>query len=674
MFQNRFIAAAASVALCGALVVPAGCKKKEEAKPAAAAAEPAKKDEAVKVEEKAAPAPAAAPAQPDIELAGAEAVVGWLSFKSYNGMFDAIEGVGGRLGLLPPGGGLRTQMTQQLTAVMAQAGVKDIAWFDMSKPLHIGFHDQHAAAAPGTPPNPMEVASGVFLLLPVTGKDAAVNALKAAGAKVAAEADGHEALLTTPKGEKVYFDFIKDYTVITVMDKDRYGKIKGFAENLAKVDVPAVAYMGIAIDELVKSRKAEVDQFMAMIEAKSQEGAGAGANPQLNSKAMGMYMKMIRTWLTDATRFELLVGADPSNMRVEFRMQARDGSKFAKQLGAGKGRTTAAIANLLPANTYFSVAASADPASSMEQMDESLLLLKEAFKMEQPAYDAMAADMKELAKLQDGNSAMGVYPDGPAALGMLAAVGTNDGAAAMKVGKRVVVGILSQIMKLAKEEQAAKGAKDEEGEKVMAAFEQSLKDGKLEPTITLINGLAADKGVKLTTNSTTEGDVACDVLDATLDYTKMPPDSAQAKALMGEKLALALCAGKAKLSIAFGPSALEKAKAAAMAKAGGLSDAPAYKAAVGTKDGATVVYVNPGAALAAFKAIVPPSINIPGDKAVLFSCANRVKSFSCGFDVPVDLIKSGLEASRGGMAPMPAPGGAEPPAAVAPAPAPAPTK
>ena len=39
MFQNRFIAAAASVALCGALVVPAGCKKKEETKPVAAAAE-----------------------------------------------------------------------------------------------------------------------------------------------------------------------------------------------------------------------------------------------------------------------------------------------------------------------------------------------------------------------------------------------------------------------------------------------------------------------------------------------------------------------------------------------------------------------------------------------------------------------------------------------------------
>ncbi|MBI5610285.1 MAG: hypothetical protein HY902_15515, partial [Deltaproteobacteria bacterium] len=473
---------------------------------------------------------------------------------------------------------------------------------------------------------------------------------------------------------KVYFDFIKDYTVITVMDKDRYGKVKGFAENLAKVEVPAVAYMGIAIDELVKSRKAEVDQFMAMIEAKSQEGAGAGANPQLNSKAMGMYMKMIRTWLTDATRFELLVGADPANMRVEFRMQARDGSKFAKQLTAGKGRTTAAIANLLPANSYFSVAASADPAASMEQMDESLLLLKEAFKMDQAAYDAMAADMKELAKLQDGNSAMGVYPDGPAALGMLAAVGATDGAAAMKVGKRVIFGILGQVIKLAKEEQAAKGAKDEQGEKVMAAFEQSLKEGKLEPTITLINGIAADKGIKLTTNSTTEGDVACDVLDATLDYTKMPPDSAQAKALMGDKLALAICAGKAKLSFAFGPSALEKAKAAAMAKAGGLSDAPAYKAAVGTKDGATVVYVNPGAALAAFKAIVPPTINIPGDKAVLFSCANRVKSFACGFDVPVDLIKSGIEASRGGMAPMPAPGGAEPPAAVAPAPAPAPTK
>jgi hypothetical protein len=667
MFQNRFIAAAASVALCGALVVPAGCKKKEETKPVAAAAEPAKKDEPVKLDDKAAPAAVVAPAQPDVELQGAEAVVGWLSFKSYNGMFDAIEGVGGRLGLLPPGGGLRTQVTAQLTAFMATAGVKDIAWFDMSKPLHIGFHDQHAAAAPGTPPNPMEVASGVFLLLPVTSKDAALTALKTAGAKVAAEAEGHEAMLTTPKGEKVYFDFIKDYTVITVMDKDRYAKISTFAGNLAKVDVPAVAYMGIAIDELVKSRKAEVDAFLGMIEAKSKDSAGG--NAQLNAQAMGMYMKMMRTWLTDATRFELLIGADPANLRVEARLQARDGSKLVKQLLAGKGRTTAAVTNLLPANSYLSFAASADPATSLEQMDESLLLLKEAFKMDQPTYDATSKDMKELAKLQDGNSAVGLYPDGPAALGMLAAIGSTDGASAMKVGKRVVIGILGHVMKLAKDEQVAKGNKPSEDDaKLMAVFEQALKEGKLEPVLTAIGPKAAEAGLKLTTNSTTEGDLACDVLDATIDYAKMPPDSAQVKTLMGDKLAMAICAGKSKLSFAFGPSALEKAKAAASAKAGGLSDAPAYKAAVGGKDGATVVYLNPGAALAAFKAIVPPTINIPGDKAVLFACTNRTKSFACGFDVPVDLVKSAMEISRGGAAP--APGGMVAPAPVAPAPAP----
>lgn len=670
MFQHRFISAAAAVALCGALIAPVGCKKKEEAKPAAAAAaEPAKKDEPVKVEEKAAPA---APVLPDVELQAGDGVVGWLSFKSFTSLFDAIESVGGKLGAIPPGGSMRGQVTAGITAVMAQAGVKDIAWIDMSRPIHIGYHDQPAAAAPGAAPaapNQMEMASGVFLVLPVTGKDAAKAAM--ATAKTGAEAEGHEAMLTSPKGEKIYFDFLDKFAVITVMDKDRFAKIKGFAERISKVEPPAVAYFGMSIDDLMKTRKAEVDSFLKMMEDKGND-VGGGANPQLNAQVMGTYMKMIRTWTNDASRFELLLAGDPANLRLEVRMQAHDGSKFDKQLKAGRGRTTAAIAGLLPSNSYLTVAASADPAASMDSMDDALVMLKEAFKMDAAAFDALAKDMKELAKLQDGNSAVGFYPDGPAAIGMLMAAGTTDGAASVKVGKRVLAGVIGQVMAMAKADQAAKGKKEspEEAE-LMAAFDQALKEGKLDAVLAKVGPKAEAAGVKLTTNTTTEGEITCDILDVAIDYSKMPPDSAKVKELMGDKLAVALCAGKAKIGFAFGAGALEKAKAAAAGKAGGLTDSPAYKAAVGSNDGSTVFYLNPGAALAAFKSLVPPGLNIPGDKAVLFSCGNRAKSFACGLDVPVDLIKSGMDAARGpGAAPAAA---HDEEAAPTPPPAPGPT-
>ena len=55
-----------------------------------------------------------------------------------------------------------------------------------------------------------------------------------------------------------------------------------------------------------------------------------------------------------------------------------------------------------------------------ETLDDSLSSLKDMLKLDQAAYDALLADLKQVAKLQDGNSAMALYPDGQAALGAMA--------------------------------------------------------------------------------------------------------------------------------------------------------------------------------------------------------------------------------------------------------------
>ena len=658
MFTQRYFKAAIVATACSALVAQTGCKKKEEAKPAAATAAPAGKDEPVKGEEKVAPAPVAAPVLADVELAAGEGIAGWVSVKSINGLFDAVEGIGGKLGAIPPGGNLRTQMLAAATGNAAQAGVKDLEWLDKTRSIHIGVHDAPKAADPAAPeapaaaPNPAELAGGVFAVLPITGKDAMLTALTTA--KKDAEAEGHAAMLAGPKGEKVYIDFLDKHAVITMLDKDRYSKIGAFAKRISAVDAPGLLYVGVSVEDLAKTRKTEIDNFVKLIEAMGAEAAAKEGNPAVNAKVMSMYTKMLTTYINDLTRVELLFSGDINNLGLEVRATAKEGTKLAKQLGAAKGRTTVSLANLLPANSYLSFAASSDPAAAQEQMDDALVMLKEAFKMDQAAFDTMARDMKDLAKLMDGNSVLGFYPDGSAALGMLMIAGASDGEAAVKQGKRVIGNLLLHVITMVRAENKAKG-KEETAEQAeaIAAIEQALKDGKLEPVLTKFGPKLEPTGVKLTANTSKEGDVACDTLDIAYDAAKLPPEEgAKIKAVVGDKTAIVVCGGKGKMAFGFGPGALEKARAAVAGKAGGLADAPAYKSAL-AQDGSVTVYLNPGSAIASFKSLIPMPLAISGDKAVSFVCAHRAKSYGCGLSIPVDLIKAGMDASRqGGPAPQ----------------------
>ena len=657
MFTQRYFKAAIVATACSALVAQTGCKKKEEAKPAAATAgAPVGKDAPVKVDDKAAAALAAPAAAvlPDVELAAGEGIAGWISIKSINGMFDAVEAIGGKLGAIPPGGNLRTQALGAATANAAQAGIKDLEWLDKTRSIHLGVHDAPKPADPAAPaaaaPNPAEIAGGVFAVLPITSKDAMLAAMTTA--KKDAEAEGHAAMVVGPKGEKVYIDFLDKHAVITMLDKDRYAKVSGFAKRIAGVDAPGLLYVGISVDDLSKTRKTEIDNFVKLIEAMGNQAAAKEGNPAVNAQVMSMYTKMLTTYVNDLNRIEMLVTGDINNLGFEVRATAKEGTKLAKQLGAAKGRTTVSMANLLPANSYMSFAASSDPVAAQEQMDEALVMLKEAFKLDQAAFDTMSRDMKDQAKLMDGNSAMGFYPDGSAALGMLVVAGATDGEAAVKQGKRVIGNLMLHMITMIRAENKAKGkAETPEEVEAIAAVEQALKDGKLDPVLTKFGPKLEPTGVKLTANTSKEGDVACDTLD--IGY-----DAAKIKAVVGDKTAIVVCGGKGKMAFGFGPGALEKARAAVAGKVGGLADAPAYKSALG-QDGAVTVYLNPGSAIASFKSLIPMPLNISGDKAVAFTCAHRIKSYGCGLSVPVDLIKAGMDASRqGGMAP----GGMAPPA------------
>lgn len=635
-----------TIAMLTAVLTLSACgKKKEEAKKAAPVAEKAKaaaKGVAEKIG-KAAEAVKAkvAPTPKDIDLKAGDSVIAWVSLRSLTAAFDAAETVGGQIGLLPPGASLRDGFYRDLTRTLADQGVTGHEWIDKAKPIHVFLQDDNPANLPGA----------VVVMLPMTGEAAAKKALK--NAKTGAEAKGHAALLQAvapgqkepaPGSPEVYVDFLDKYVVVTA-DPARFAKAKGFAGRIAGLKVPSLAYVGVSIEDAAKTRKPQIEALLsqfARMEAAQAKGAPQGS---------GYYAKMMRQWVTELTRFEVTVDADANYVKVGGRLHAVAGSKLGKQLIAGKGRDARPAANSLPGNSFISFVADMDPAAGLSQLEQSMKVLREMFKLPDAKVAELEKDLRATAKLQTGQSALAMYRDGTAAAGALAWFGTRDPATTLKAIKNVTAEIGLALIEQERAEKGKNLSKAEEAQ--FAVVERALKSRKLEPVLTTYGPMAKEMGVTVTQNANKDGGVACDVLDIAMDWKKLArdgdPEAKTAQAFLGDRTAVALCSGKDRISLAFGPSALEQGRRGALDKKGGLIDAPVYAAAAKRTEGApsSFMYVNLGSAMTAFKDMVPPlNVKFPADRPVTLHCGNRSRSTDCNLSVPVQAIGAAMTLAK----------------------------
>ncbi len=616
-------------ATCAAIAVAlSACSKKEEPKPAPAAAKAAEPAAAAAAAVEAAKPvePPAAPPPSDVKLEAGDAVVAWLSLRSFATTFDAVELLATKFEAAPPGVSLRQAALDELAKAFASVGIVGHEWIDKTRAIHIVYQDD----------KPEAPQSGLAVMLPVVDKKKALDAMTSA--KKGAEAAGHEAVLQVGTNQ-LFIDFLDNTAVLTV-DGERFAKVKAFAGRISAVEVPAAVYLGVSVGDVVKTRAKELEQAFVSLDAFGKGSAEPGAGASVD-----YYSKMLREWTQSLTRIEVLVDANTDDIQAAMRLHALPESKLGKQIASSRGRLALPLASQLPANAYMAFVSNVDPAASVDQVRDALKMLGEMFKLDAALVDGLETDLRMAVEKQDGTSGLAVYPDGDAAVGLLAFAGAKDPEAVLKLGKKVISVLLLKAIEMEEAREKAADPKAPADPK-LGIVKKAVADMKVDPLIEAFGPVAKEAGVTITANTTKADGAACDVIDFTFDWAKIKAsaggkEAEQVERFTGKTMAAALCTGADRIVLTVGPSAFEQGRRAATGKVGGLDAAPVWKSTADKAVASPVwlAYLNLGAAVGALRKAIPElaGIELPADRAIGISCGLRTSSYACELDVPVSV-------------------------------------
>lgn len=613
-------------------------------------------------------APAAVARAPSAGLP--PSLVAWASIASVDAVMGLVRTAGPRLGMAPDEAAAAPERAWREAEANARGmGVTTLAWLRRDRPIRLLLQDD--GGAPG-------LAAGV-LLLPMTSQAAVLQALP--GAELGAE--GHAAAFSPSDTDvRLYLDFLPDQVAITFAPQRWQSAAAVASGAMGQGPVPGLVSVGVSVANLMLQRPKEMQQLKDNL-AKPQ-GLLANAVRGATEPAA-----TVQQFIDETDRVELVLGADGHGLQVAFRMRAVADTAMDKVLRAGEGRDVAALARLLPAESYLAAISDVDPRPSMAQVPAQFRMLQEALLIPARQRAALLAQFTTLAQGLTGQTALAMYRDGDSALGMLALIGAREPLSYRQTAARFV----GQLALLALDRDArgrgtrkTAAPRDPDKARIEAAARKGLARGSLKPLVDAVAAQAAQAGVQLSLSDSDERGLTCDALAIAVDWGKLAAGGGApleaGPALLGKGLTLAACSAPQGLLLAVGPSALVQARRLADGGAGGLSEAPSYRAALAraVPQPASLLIFDPVRAFATFEAAVAEQALREAWQRALAGAAPLSASYGSSggageyrVDLPFDLLgamRRGFKVIAEGVAERAADPAAAP-EAVAPSPLPA---
>jgi hypothetical protein len=427
-------------------------------------------------------------------------------------------------------------------------GIKNLSWLDSQKPIKVVVVDFKVYAKP------------LIFLLPIKSNDLLSAALPDNKAPAAPD---NETRFASPNGTPVFLNTVGDYAVFT-LDEKVFATAKAFLEG----DFSRYAFSEI-LDVQISSTNVQLVAGAELAKAKEGLETSLGQDPtaQLLPGMADLIKKEIEMLLDVVKQTQylrLVLRWDNADLDIAASLKVVDGlglSKFVADTGTRKME----LYKTLPGDAWLVFASNIDPKTFAGWTELGIDFWMKSLQMT-PEESAQLKQLSEEAMaVQKGDNALYFGREGEFPLRILTATAVTDGTKAKAVTYALYKMLLGK---------AGAAIERNAGPELKA-----LPKLDWTSTTSLITGLQpvlATSGVTAGIKEATVGELSADVVDISVDYSKVPGGASAAEIervarMIGNKVSGALAFDKTRMYFGFGRDAVADLGALSKASAGTTS-------------------------------------------------------------------------------------------------------
>ncbi|MFT7580712.1 MAG: hypothetical protein ACI9MR_002385 [Myxococcota bacterium] len=549
------------------------------------------------------------------------AVIGTPSFaRAVTAFTDAVKGFGAATPADP--------VAAALAQLRSQLGTGDVSWMATDRPLRVAV------------PDPKAYPEGMLALIPFDGE---VAGLKQALAL--APAAGH-AGKRSAGGRELFVDFHKSHVVLT-SHPGLWTKLQPFVDQTLLGWTPrAPLVVELSLTRLRKIYAAEYSVARGFGDAMATQIVKRANIPGQADTIKGA-LSGVFDFASNTDRLSLAMHPNESDLGLEIAITGVKGTPYASTIATLGGRALALL-ETIPASAWFAFATNMAPA--LLTPDEATLVAqltapgRNGVQLTKAQATTVAKRIQELVAVSEGPSVMAISSRSGFPFAISSVMAVRDGA----VAERSMVDLLEVVWDV-----MMTGAKARLGES--GADLSQLPLGSFSAAIGLLDNVGKNLGVSAKTSMAAEkrpgGNVSVRSARFDFDWTKTKaafeasPDTYDVlRAMVGERLEMALVRGPQRLAIGLGPDAVAQSSSAAVTVGAATNSLITPDAA----DSFLVVGLRLGAMLQGLSAlprlapIRSQLAQLPADEAFRISAGSDGTWLTVRFNVPVALTRGVL--------------------------------
>lgn len=428
---------------------------------------------------------------------------------------------------------MKALVTAQVQAIFqAQVlGVNDMSWMDREIPITFAILDYKKFAQP------------YVVIVPFKAKEALIASLP--GNQTPGTPD-NELRYASAMGTQIFLNIVDNRAVFT-MEPGAFTTVKAFIEGpfrtypfteLADVQVSVKNVRSIASDDIAQAR----EQMATM--AASQPAVPMPGIQELFMKEMEFMFGLLEQ--TDSAR--LVLKFDGKDLTLDMALKVLAGKDLSRFAASAAGRKMNLYKNL-PEGGWMAIASNLDPKLFSSLMDMYMGFYKDLFQFSEEEFKQFTDMTTKVIAIQKGDTAIWIGHDGEFPFKILSLTDIQGGEETRKLLYDYYGMFFSKagamVQKYSGPDMKAMPPLDWTN---FSKFVESAKP------------IMATSGVTMNLQAKKSGELSMDILDMTVDYSKVPgaaqnPEIERVSKMMGNKLSGGLGFDQDTLYFAFGKDA-----------------------------------------------------------------------------------------------------------------------